>query len=105
MVTAEQLAPFLDVTTDDLEKVDGYTNESYVVRHFFKPFCKLHSVQYAGLLSRSDATCTWFEFHPSVGLDFADDRAGTGPGALQWPSRGEPGRGAFVCLPITPAHS
>ncbi|CAL8466800.1 g6336 [Coccomyxa elongata] len=31
VVTAEQLAPFLDVTPDDLEKVDGYTNESYVV--------------------------------------------------------------------------
>lgn len=34
VVTAEQLAPFLDVTPDDLEKVDGYTNESYVVRHY-----------------------------------------------------------------------
>jgi len=31
VVTAEQLAPFLDVSPDDLEKVDGYTNESYVV--------------------------------------------------------------------------
>ena len=33
VVTAEQLAPFMDVTPEDLEKVDGYTNESYVVRH------------------------------------------------------------------------
>lgn len=32
VVTAEQLAPFMDVTPEDVEKVDGYTNESYVVR-------------------------------------------------------------------------
>lgn len=33
VVTAEQLAPFMDVTPEDVEKVDGYTNESYVVRY------------------------------------------------------------------------
>ena len=33
VVTAEQLAPFMDLTPDDLEKIDGYTNESYMVRH------------------------------------------------------------------------
>ena len=31
-VTAEQLAPYLDVQLDDLERVDGQVNESFVVR-------------------------------------------------------------------------
>ncbi|EIE26497.1 hypothetical protein COCSUDRAFT_46111 [Coccomyxa subellipsoidea C-169] len=31
VVTAEQLAPFMDLSPDDLEKIDGYTNESYMV--------------------------------------------------------------------------
>ena len=30
-VTAEQLAPYLDVQLDDLERVDGQVNESFVV--------------------------------------------------------------------------
>ena len=30
-VTAEQLAPYLDVQLDDLERVDGQINESFVV--------------------------------------------------------------------------
>lgn len=31
VVTAEQLAPYLDVTPEDMEKVEGFTNEAYVV--------------------------------------------------------------------------
>ena len=30
-VTAEQLAPYLDVRTADLERVDGQVNEDFVV--------------------------------------------------------------------------
>ena len=30
-VTAEQLAPYLDVQTADLERVDGQVNEDFVV--------------------------------------------------------------------------
>jgi len=31
-VTAEQLAPYLDVKTADLERVDGQVNEDFVVK-------------------------------------------------------------------------
>ena len=31
-VTAEQLAPYLDVQTADLERVDGQVNEDFVVK-------------------------------------------------------------------------
>ena len=44
-VTAEQLAPYLDVQLDDLERVDGQVNESFVVRCYClvaaRPSCSL----------------------------------------------------------------
>ena len=48
-VTAEQLAPYLDVQLDDLERVDGQINESFVVS------CSLLKVGRLYLMSASQA--------------------------------------------------
>ncbi len=51
-VTAEQLAPYLDVQMADLERVDGQVNEDFVVCPPCPALLSLHS---ATIISESDS--------------------------------------------------